>query len=89
MKNTLIVTGGLGFIGSNLINLLLKKNYFVVNIDKKTYSANFYNTKDYSKSKEQKLIKCNVHNQKKLYKILLKYNTKGMYNLEAENKVDR
>ena len=29
-----IVTGGLGFIGSNLIELLLKKNYKVVNIDK-------------------------------------------------------
>ena len=38
-----IVTGGLGFIGSNLIDLLIKKNYFVINIDKVTYSSNFYN----------------------------------------------
>ena len=30
----IIVTGGLGFIGSNLINLLIKKNFFVINIDK-------------------------------------------------------
>ena len=89
MKNTLIVTGGLGFIGSNLINLLLKKNYFVVNIDKKTYSANFYNTKDYSKSKEYKFIKCDLNNQKKLYKIFLKYNPKGIFNLAAETHVDR
>ena len=29
-----IVTGGLGFIGSNLIELLLKKNFKVLNIDK-------------------------------------------------------
>ena len=29
-----IVTGGLGFIGSNLVNILLKKKYFVINIDK-------------------------------------------------------
>ena len=43
--HTLIVTGGLGFIGSNLIELLLKKKYNVVNIDKVTYSSNFYNTK--------------------------------------------
>ena len=41
-----IVTGGLGFIGSNLIKLLLKKNYFVVNIDKVTYSSNIYNTEN-------------------------------------------
>ena len=32
----IIVTGGLGFIGSNLIDLLIKKNYFVINIDKKS-----------------------------------------------------
>jgi len=42
---TIIVTGGLGFIGSNLINLLLKKNYKVINIDRVSYSSNFYNVK--------------------------------------------
>ena len=29
-----IVTGGLGFIGSNLIEVLLKKKYQVINVDK-------------------------------------------------------
>ena len=42
----IIVTGGLGFIGSNLIDLLIKKNFFVINVDKISYSSNFYNTKD-------------------------------------------
>ena len=37
----IVVTGGLGFIGSNLIELLIKKKYFVLNIDKVTYSSNF------------------------------------------------
>ena len=46
----IIVTGGLGFIGSNLIELLLKKNFYVVNIDKGTYSSNLYNTKDFKNS---------------------------------------
>ena len=32
-----IVTGGNGFIGSNLVNFLLKKNYFVINIDNNKY----------------------------------------------------
>ena len=40
---TVIVTGGLGFIGSNLIKILNKKKYFVINIDKVTYAANFKN----------------------------------------------
>ena len=47
----IIVTGGLGFIGSNLIELLLNKNYYVINIDKVTYSSNFYNTKEFRKNK--------------------------------------
>ena len=46
----ILVTGGLGFIGSNLVDLLLEKNYFVINIDKISYSSNFYNTKDFVKS---------------------------------------
>ena len=50
----IIVTGGLGFIGSNLIKLLIKKNYFVINIDKITYSSNFYNIKEFKNSKKYK-----------------------------------
>ena len=38
-KGKIIVTGGLGFIGSNLIELLLKKNFYVINLDKISYSS--------------------------------------------------
>ena len=48
---TVIVTGGYGFIGSNLVKYLIKKNYFVINIDKLSYSANLYNLKDVKKEK--------------------------------------
>ena len=47
-----VVTGGLGFIGSNLIKILIKKNYYVINLDKITYSSNFYNTKEFNRSKK-------------------------------------
>ena len=47
----IIVTGGQGFIGSNLVEFLLEKNYFVINIDKSSYSANPYNVKDFKKIK--------------------------------------
>ena len=49
-----IVTGGLGFIGSNLIEFLIKKNFFVINIDKASYASNYYNTKSFSKRKNYK-----------------------------------
>ncbi len=49
MQKKAIVTGGLGFIGSNLIELLIKKNFFVINIDKINYASNIYNLKNIKK----------------------------------------
>ena len=46
-----VVTGGLGFIGSNLVEILCKKNYFVIIVDKKNYSSNIDNLKNISKKK--------------------------------------
>ena len=39
-KRTLLVTGGLGFIGSHFIELCLQNGHTVYNIDKQTYAAN-------------------------------------------------
>tara|TARA_B110000438_G_scaffold141955_1_gene136961 strand:+ start:1989 stop:3011 length:1023 start_codon:yes stop_codon:yes gene_type:complete len=84
----IIVTGGLGFIGSNLIDLLLKKKYYVVNLDKVSYSSNFYNTREFSRNKNYKFIKCNI-DSKKIYNIFLKYKPSCIFNLAAETHVDR
>ena len=84
----IIVTGGLGFIGSNLIELLLKKNFFVINIDKVSYSSNFYNTKSFEKSKKYKFIKLDINN-KNLKNIFFKHKPIGVFNLAAETHVDR
>ena len=83
-----IVTGGLGFIGSNLIELLIKKKFFVINIDKVTYSSNFYNVKQFKKIKNYKFLKLDI-NSKKLLRILFKYKPSCVFNLAAETHVDR
>ena len=83
-----IVTGGYGFIGSNLIRLLLKKKFSVLNIDNLSYSAQKYNLKDI-KSKNYSFRKIDINNKKEIIKILNKYKPDGIFNLAADTHVDR
>ena len=84
----IIVTGGSGFIGSNLVNFLINKKFFVINIDKLTYSSNKYNDKIRNK-KNYRLIKLDINNRKKLIEIIKKYKPEAIFNLAAETHVDR
>ena len=88
MNKNIIVTGGLGFIGSNLIDLLVHKGYNVINIDKVSYASNFYNLKSLKNHKRYKFIKCNL-NDKKLTTIFFRYKPTCIFNLAAETHVDR
>ena len=54
MKKTIIVTGGAGFVGSNLIEFLLNKtNYKIISLD--NYSTG--NKENHFKDKQVKYIK--------------------------------
>jgi len=74
-----VVTGGSGFIGSNLVKFLLKKNYFVINIDKLSYSANPYNLKKINKNKKYRFFKQDINNQTQIYNILNKFKPDGIF----------
>jgi len=84
----IIVTGGSGFIGSNLVDFLIKKKFFVINLDKLTYSSNKYQNGLRDK-KKYKLIKVDIVNKKQIIEIIKKYKPKVIFNLAAETHVDR
>ena len=83
------VTGGLGFIGSNLIEYLLNTGHNVINIDKISYASNFYNTKKFKNNKNYKFYKSDICNKKNLDYLIKKYKPKCIFNLAAETHVDR
>ena len=83
---TIIVTGGLGFIGSNLINIL-KNKYFIINIDKVSYASNFNNIDP--SIKNYKFYKIDINNKIFIKNILKKYDPSIIFNLAAETHVDR
>jgi len=83
-----IVTGGYGFIGSNLVRFLLNKNFKVLNIDILSYSSQKYNLKDIRR-KNYNFQKIDINNQAKILKIIKRYKPHGIFNLAAETHVDR
>ena len=84
---TAVITGGLGFIGSNLIRTLTKNNYFIINIDKVSYASNFKNIP--SNIKNYKFYKLDINQKDKFKSIIKKYDTDIIFNLAAETHVDR
>lgn len=83
----IIVTGGNGFIGTNLILKLIEdQNNSVLNIDKFSYYSNNYLYK--KKNKNLKNVKIDLLNFNKLKKIIYKFKPDFVFHLAAETHVD-
>ena len=88
--NKIIVTGGLGFIGTNLINKLVKdKNNIILNIDKITYCSNLSTNINYHKSKNYFFKSIDLSaNSNLLNKVILDFKPDIIFHLAAESHVD-
>ena len=58
----IIITGGGGFIGGNLIRLLLKSNYKILNLDNLTYAADLKSLNLFKKYKNYQFKKVDISN---------------------------
>ena len=83
-----IVTGGYGFIGSNLIRMLLSKKHKVLNIDNLSYSAQKYNLRGIKKD-NYIFKKTDINNKKEILQIFRTFKPDGIFNLAADTHVDR
>ena len=85
-----IVTGGAGFIGSNLIRHIINNTEAsVINIDKLTYASNLNSLKDISKNSRYKFKKACITDKKAIQDIIFEEKPDAIMNLAAESHVDR
>ena len=85
----LLVTGGMGFIGSNFIRFMLKKHpdYQIVNLDKLTYAGNPENLRDIEHLDNYKFIKGDICDPEVVQEAMK--GCDGVVHFAAETHVDR
>ena len=87
----ILVTGGLGFIGSNFIRMLLTNGGFdqVINYDKQTYAGTPENLQDLEDRKSYRLIQADICDGNSVLKALEGFEVDAIVNFAAESHVDR
>ena len=89
-KKTVLVTGGNGFIGTNLLRMLVaSREYHVVNLDALTYAANPLSLADLEGNPHYEFVKGNITDRRLVDSLFEKYQPVGVFHLAAESHVDR
>ena len=89
-KKTVLVTGGNGFIGTNLVRMLVASGaYHVVNLDALTYAANPLSLGDLEGNPNYEFVKGDITDRKLVGSLFEKYQPVGVFHLAAESHVDR
>ena len=85
----ILLTGGLGFIGSAVVRMAVNQGHTVVNIDALTYASCLDNVSNIIDNKNYFFEKVNICHRTDIDKVFKKYNPDVVMHLAAETHVDR
>lgn len=91
MSQTILITGGAGFIGTNLLHHLVPKypGYRIVCLDALTYAGNLHNLVDLEPYSHYTFVKGDICDAELLARLFAEYQFTGVIHLAAESHVDR
>lgn len=91
MNQTILITGGAGFIGSHVVRLFVTKypGYRIVNLDALTYAGNLENLRDIEQAPNYIFERVNIQDAPELARVFEHYQPDAVIHLAAESHVDR
>lgn len=89
--HNILITGGIGFIGSHVIHLFVNRyaDYHIINLDKLTYAGNLANITDVEDKPNYTFVKAYICDFDQILNIFKKYDIENVIHLVAESHVDR
>ena len=88
--NSILITGGAGFIGSNFVPYFCTKypDYHVINLDKLTYAGDLDNLKECKSMPNYTFIQGDICDEKLIESLFVTYDIRGVIHFAAESHVD-
>jgi dTDP-glucose 4,6-dehydratase len=89
-KQTVLVTGGAGFIGGNFVlDLIEARNHRVINLDALTYAGNLDTLAPVSENPDHVFVRGNIGDRSLVGRLLAEHRPRAVVNFAAETHVDR